>query len=251
MSARPGPAPGAAPANGLAPVGRVDSERRTAELLAEMSAHAAPGNVSRDRKTPGRNTNGYTVGDSWSYQVVDKWRGEVVRNYTWRVAAIGAQGELSTAGGTVFDALGRLQRSVDTQAQRVRTYSPYLPRWWQGMKVGDEHKLPFNETLRSLAGDLLWSCEHQASARFVAIERVRVPAGEFNANRVDIEGTCTRTVPGQAGSYHGWRNVVWYVPELRYYVALEWEWRDANGKLERREREELTSFVAQPAPAAR
>ena len=255
MPARPSPTV-VVPSNG----GRAESARRTDELLAEMSgpprpaAEVAPapgGRADRGRKPPASNVNGYTVGDSWSFQVVDKWRGEVVRNYTWRVADIGPFGELNTAGGSVLDAHGRLQRSVDRPAQRVRTYSPHLPRWWEGMKVGDEQKLAFSETLRSLADDLIWSCEHKASARFVATEGVRVPAGEFSASRIEIDGTCTRTTPGQPGTFHAWRHVLWYVPALRYYVAFEWEWRDASGKLERREREELTSYITQATKAAR
>ena len=264
MSAPPKPADFAEPAQTPFGGGRAESERRTSELLAEMSAPPKPapalalaqaptgvGLADRDRKPPASNVNGYTVGDSWSFQVVDKWRGEVVRNYTLRVAGIGPFGELKTAGGSVFDAHGRVQRIVDRPAQRVRTYSPHLPRWWEGMKVGEELKLAFNETQRSLADDLIWACEHKASARFVATERVQVPAGEFTANRIDIDGTCNRTTPGQASTFHAWRHVLWYVPELRYYVAMDTEWRDAAGKLERREREELTSFIGHASTAAR
>jgi hypothetical protein len=39
-----------------------------------------------------------------------------------------------------------------------------------------------------------------------------------------------------------WLHTYWYVPQLRYYAAMDLEVRNQTGQLERRDREELTSF---------
>ena len=94
--------------------------------------------------------------------------------------------------------------------------------------------------------------ENDVTVRHVRVEKVRVPAGEFNARRYEIEGTCQRSAPGQPNSSHFWRHTVWYVPELRYHAALEVERRTPEGKLDVRTREELTSYLVNaPAVATR
>ena len=69
------------------------------------------------------------------------------------------------------------------------------------------------------------------------METVKVPAGEFQAYRIEHKGTSTAV--GRAG-YGTWKATYWYVPQLHTMVASETESR-SWGRVDT-EREELTSF---------
>jgi hypothetical protein len=66
-----------------------------------------------------------------------------------------------------------------------------------------------------------------------------VPAGEFQAYRIEYKGTSTALGRPGRGTFS---LTCWYVPHLHTMVALDTEstW---NGQLQSREREELTSFT--------
>jgi hypothetical protein len=195
---------------------------------------------------------GYAAGDTWSFQIVDLWRSTVVRSFTLRLAKASPAGEIVTGGGSRFDAWMRAVRLEDAAGDRRREFVPHMPRGWEDWQPGRSGPVKFTETLSTMAGHALWRCEHEATVRHVRVETVRVPAGEFNARRYEIEGACRRSAPGQTATYNTWKNTLWYVPELRYYVALEVETRTPSGQLDTHTREELTSVqVRDPLVAAR
>lgn len=183
-----------------------------------------------------------SVADTWSFQVVDLWRSAVQRNFTLRIAKVVPGADVFTGGGSRFDSLMRAVRLEDAQGDRRREYAPHLPKGWEDWHPGRSTPVKFTETMTTQSGTLLWRCEHEATVRHVRVEKVRVPAGEFTARRFEIEGTCQRSAPGQTNSSNVWKNIVWYVPELRYQVAMEVETRSPNGQLDLRLREELTSY---------
>ena len=80
---------------------------------------------------------------------------------------------------------------------------------------------------------------HEGEVQFVGIETVKVPAGEFQAQRFDYKGVNTAVGGAGRGTL---ALVTWVVPALHTIVALDREsiW---NGKLELRERVELTSYA--------
>jgi hypothetical protein len=246
------PAPVAAAAPGGRPEGplRVEHDRRTAELLAELSgrtaarpATAPPAAAPAPSKVapPARSEAGYTVGDRWNYQVIDRQRGEVVRNYTLRVARLLPGGGWATAGNTVFDAHGRLVEAPLPNGGTHR-FSPHALRWWPDLKAGDRRSFEL-ETARTRDDGTVQHQRVSADAQVVGLETVRVPAGEFRAWRIEFRGS-TRNVDGPG--YGTFRQTVWYSTELRNHVALDNESR-WDGQLSGLSREELTSLtISQP-----
>jgi hypothetical protein len=221
-----------------------------AAAVTAAATTAAPAPAAATRA--GVHPQGYAVGDTWSFQIVDLWRSTTLRNYTLRLAKTPPSGEITTGGGSRFDAWMRAVRLEDAAGDRRREYAPHAPRGWEDWQPGRSTPIKLTETLTTMAGNVLWRCDHEATVRHVRVEKVRVPAGEFNARRYEIEGACQRSAPGQASTYNTWKNTIWYVPELRYYVALEVETRTPAGQLDVRTREELTSFqVRDPQVAAR
>jgi uncharacterized caspase-like protein len=247
MAAAPGtagarPPPAAVPA---APRDEASHDRRTGELLAEL---ARPAGVEPRRPTPRpsppRNAQGYAVGDRWNYQVIDKWRGEVVRNTTVRVRSLAPDGSWDD-GSTRFDAHGRvLSYFGGDKLQRVVT--PHGARWWPEMAPGERRRFDF-EVTTLLAGGRKALNRVEGEVRMVGIETVKVPAGDFQAQRFEYKGINTAVSASGRGTI---TQTAWYAPELHTMVAYEREttW---NGKLDAREREELTSYVLVGAPGGR
>lgn len=190
------------------------------------------------------------VGDRWTFRVVDLWRHAVQREYTLRVAKIAPGGDVFTPGGSHFDAWMRPVRLEDVKGDRRREFEPRLPRGWEDWHPGRSTPVQFSESLSTLAGKLLWRCDNEATLRHVRVEKVRVPAGEFDVRQYEMEGTCRRTAPGQPETQNRWKITVWYEPALRYFVAQELETRTPAGQLDIRTRDELTSFQIRDAAVA-
>jgi uncharacterized caspase-like protein len=248
------PAPETSTAQGMRPVPELVMPEPPPRMASGPSAMALTAGAMPNRSgaAPGApatqtgiNPRGYRVGDTWNFQVIDLWRREVTRNHTLRIARMGPDGELFTPAGSRVDPWGRLQLVEDVAAGRVREYTPFLPRGWEDWQPGRSTPVVFTESVATKGGTLLWRCEHDGTLKHERTENVKVPAGEFTARRIEIEARCRREAPGEVKTLHQWKHIIWYVPELRYYAAMEIEWRSANGQLDRREREELTSYEVQ------
>jgi hypothetical protein len=208
-----------------------------------VASTPAPAPASRPRPAtapaiaPASNAHGFTVGDVWNYQVIDRWRGVVVRNYAQRVRKIDGDGGWVNAGGSRHDALGRptRYRGVDGLTRQI---TPHSPRWWPDMKPGERRRFDWEEAATRADGSKVLN-RHEGEVHFVGVETVKVPAGEFQAQRFEYKGVNTAVGGAGRGTL---ALVTWYVPALHTVVALDREsiW---NGKLDVRERDEMTSYT--------
>ena len=198
---------------------------------------AKPPNLpSQTRPTFARNSFGYAVGDRWRYQVVDKFKAEVVSNYALHVERIEPNGDLVVNKGTsVWTPEGSAK--FNRNAERTRNYTGYAqypPVWRVGAK-SDMHY----EIVSKFADGRSFKEVTSGAMVVKGQERVRTPAGEFEAWKVETEVFWQIQGSSDGGRYI---QTSWYVPELRRYVAWEEESRNKNGSFNRRERHELTSF---------
>jgi len=190
------------------------------------------------------NAQGYTVGDKWNYQVVDKWKGDVIRNYSIQVGKIQPDGSWTIPdGGADYDEHGRVKRWVAANGQGWQAV-PHVARWWPDMKVGEKRRFQYEMSGTAVSANPPVN-RLDLEGRVVGIEAVKVPAGEFQAYRVEYKGQTMMV--GRPGVERV-TLTSWYVPELHTMVAYERE-STTNGRLDVREREELTSFsLINPAP---
>jgi hypothetical protein len=228
---------------------QTEIDKRTEEILARLaSSGPGPGQLVKPAKaTPSRpaaqsNHAGFTVGDRWRYQVVDKFKGEVVRNRVESIDQLSPDGTLILNKGHMRkDASGNLRYSKGSD--RARTFSAaYInipPVLQKGAKTDLNYEIDVQFTEGKTAIEV-----GKGSMTVKGQESVKTPAGDFTAWRVemDILGWTRDT----AGSYR-WLFTGWYVPELRNYVAFDDESRNSNGSINRRERHELTSFSVRGA----
>lgn len=210
------------------------------EAAVDSGSSTAP--VKSPRPVIASNQAGFTVGDRWRFQVVDKFKGEVVRNYSTRIDGVTPDGDLVLNKGVLrWDAHGNLRYS--RSSSRESMYSPGYLSIPPLLSPGARTELTFAIDKKFTDGR---QEKEQNKATMVVKnqEKIKTPAGEFMAWRVEIDDFWQIENSASRGK---WSFTGWYVPELRSYVAFDDESRNANGSINRIDRHELTSFSVRGA----
>lgn len=164
------------------------------------------------------------AGDSWTYRYVDAWKKGspetvVVRvessaggQVTDRMSMSGGRGSDERTHGDRFEIAERpLGRDV-----RVVEMLPYVQGLLEGgLKPGQE---------RSFPDTVIGAQPFRIKARLIGQEKVSVPAGTFDAVRVEVIGQNTGgPVQGNRGPVmFAFAHVVWFVPDIRRVVKAEY-----------------------------
>jgi hypothetical protein len=164
---------------------------------------------------------GFKVGDSYTYRILDLYSKVELRRGTGTVTQVTAS-EVIYGSGVVTDLLGNPRRTREGWRPSDAQIVPLE------FAVGKSWSTRFILTLAD--GRVQQSV---LNLRCVARESVTVPAGTFNAFRVEAEGQSGRTRLNY---------VYWYAPDkLRRTVANE-SLRKEGGDTLQAEREELVSY---------
>jgi hypothetical protein len=205
-------------------------------------AQAAPGTP---RPQPVINVGGrierpdIRVGDSWRYQVTDK-----LTNLTQAVSI-----EVTTVTAD----------RIQTQSSRpgAAGATEVWDRDWNQLKQGETEYTPYYPVLqfplergKQWSGKAQWRISsglihHHVTSQVAAWERVTVPAGTFDAVRIEVRGNFTES---QSLAYYPQQgsisNVIWYAPAVGQIIKKELTHRDftvaANGQVY--ERWELVEY---------
>ena len=228
---------------GVAVAGNAGGTNAGAGRIQPVPAAAAP----EARAGQEINSFGYTVGDRWRYQTVDKFKQEVVRNWSRQIDSVQADGSLKLNGGLVgWTAAGSIS------AQRgpggfSRDYSPAFQ--WRPATLAAGHAEPLKHNVAWRNADGKHGVEDRdGTVRVLARESVKVPAGEFDAWKIEYAGFVNGKNLGQSATYSArFKETIWYVPALRNFVAAEYEERASNLQITTFERHELTSFSVRGA----
>ena len=237
-----------------APDDQAAVDKRTAELLASISA-AQHAPASLKVPEPGvnastasaRNSAGFTVGDLWRYQRVDKFKQEVTDNWARRVDGFNGDGSIRLNGGAVDWTPDGALKTVRDSGGVLTEFSPAY-RWLpQTLKTG------YSEVVKHA---LVWrksdgrngTEEREGTVKVLSQEKIKVPAGEFIAWKIELMGWANGKDLGNNSSYiNRFKETWWYVPDLRNFVASEYEQRNQNNQIQYNERHELTSFSVRGA----
>ena len=164
---------------------------------------------------------GIQVGDRWSYQTTEG--GRRTSDVTLQVAMVDAEGvpvfTPLSADGDVISIFARklllpAAFSVPPMADRAV--------WWGDMKSGERRAVTLEVVGRKPDGSVS-RIERAVRVLRGADERIRVPAGEFQAWRLDADGRRPSVTSWPDSPSLRWQLRVWYVPELRGFAAIEVE----------------------------
>lgn len=188
------------------------------------------------------------VGDSWTYQYVNAWKKGSPQTVVVKVE--------ESAGGRVTDTMslrgtrGGDERSFESRPQgaeralgrdvRVVELLPYVHSLLQeGLTPGQEKTFPE----ASLGGYAF-----RIRTKLVGQEKITVPAGTFDAMRIEITGQNIVLAPAtiqwslRAVTTVSFDHVVWFVPEIRRVVRVEHRSSSGTGSRLDDDTLELVSF---------
>ncbi len=168
------------------------------------------------RRPPSPNSAGsyafrptWTVGDEYVYQELDLYSGVVRRTQKLVVKRVDvANDRVELADGSLLDLAGNVLRGGGREFDVPIQLNP------ADLQVGRRWTVRFEQSGRHPgAGEYRF--------RVVRREKVKVPAGEFDAFRIEGEGWFNPRNPGTGNASSGIRHTRWVVPGLNFEVRRE------------------------------
>jgi Caspase domain len=220
-------------------------DRRTEELLASLMSSPGPGQLVKPASSSAKpqataNAFGFTVGDRWRYQQIDQFKKEVTHNWERRITGIDSQANLVLNNGSVVwrqDGVLLQQKEADGSTLDWSGYRLFPTT----LRAGYSEKE--NYTLTWKRSDANGSEVRDGEVKVIGMEKVKVPAGEFEAWKIEHRGFISgKNLTANATYTQRYIDVHWYVPALRNFVAHEYERRNSAGAVDRFSRNELTSY---------
>ncbi|HKA42864.1 MAG TPA: caspase family protein [Burkholderiales bacterium] len=169
----------------------------------------------------------YRIGDSFSYRLVDTLTRLERSKYVLRVTQITDDEVIFNKGNTVTDLLGNYRKAGGADWSGSQTVPV-------DFSVGKRWNTRFTNMKTRAGLDTVVDLDLRITDR----ETVTVPAGTFNAFRIDAKGWRTGS-----GVNELWDLKTWYAPDsVRRPIAWEWLNRNRSGNFIATNRHELTAF---------
>jgi hypothetical protein len=167
-------------------------------------------------------------GDSWTYQYIDQWKPREQYQVTHTVMSVeGATilDRMTGARGSDDHAFGPGPMVVFRGSGRVE-FSPYLLA---------QARLEPGRTFAFQYADQNFPQPWTVRGRVSRIERITVPAGTFDATRIEIEGNREGWQMGitDLGSATRVEQVIWYSAEVKRVVKQTYETFNRGGRSDR------------------
>lgn len=169
----------------------------------------------------------FKLGDRYSYQHLNMDTNQEIRRYTLVVSEITDTQVIYNNGALITDLIGNPVKLSD--GTRYTDAQHHIAEYSLGKRWTARHRLV------NAKGS---TYDSEIDYRVVAKERITVPAGTFEAFRIEGVGWSQSDKYG-VNVY----NLFWISPEVRRYIAHETRQRFANGKLVKHERYELTGYA--------
>jgi len=200
------------------------------EIISDAKNPFTKGTVKAD-------TN-YKVGDVFRYREFDMLTQLETRSFRHRVTAITDSEVIFNEGRIVTDLLGNLRRNP--RGIEFTGSQFYIPEYSLGKRWSArwQRKMPDDGGKRGNGGGGVFDVEYDF--KVVAREQVNVPAGRFDAFRIEANGFT------QANNHSGTiylRTSYWIAPGVRRFIAWEDMNRHSLGRILRSERMELVSYA--------
>jgi hypothetical protein len=164
------------------------------------------------------------VGDRWTYERVNLYNGLVTAVLTMRVAEVSPRLRVEVTGqdGTRYpdeayaDPWRVIQEPQYDQTQWFRDPVSLLP---SRLEAGSRHRIHTTYRVQGIDRDFFWSDWLDA----VGWQRVRTPAGEFDALRVERRIAFVHSDPFRDRPTR--EDTLWYAPAVNRWVLREWTGR--------------------------
>jgi uncharacterized caspase-like protein len=200
--------------------------------------------VAPPKAAPGLVSSPPTAGDSWTYRYVNEWKKGSPQTITVKVEESGrgsVTDTMSMSGGRGSDQQSfqgtpqGAERSLGSDV-RVVELLPYAQSLLQeGLKPGQEKAFP---NVVVVGGQ-----SFQIKAKLRGQEKITVPAGTFDALRVDIAGENVKHMNTEFLVPTKFTHSLWFAPELRRVVKFAYKSVSSRNTRLDDESSELVSFA--------
>lgn len=171
----------------------------------------------------------YKIGDSYSYRVIDLFTKLETNRSDIRITQTTDNQVIFNDGLMITDLFGNYRKIAD--GKRFSDGQFFVPEYVIGKKWSTRYKIFYPDSTTG---------EFELNLKVVAHEQITVPAGRFNAFRVEGNGWGR----GPFGTISV-KQTYWIAPDLRRPVAREDYLRLGNGRVTAYERYELTAYSQQ------
>ncbi len=172
----------------------------------------------------------FKIGDSYSYRELDLYTKLETRNFRNVVTEITDNEVIFNKGVLITDLFGNIAKLPN--GNRYSGAQFFIPEYSVGKKWTTRFKV-------ITPGGLTNETDYEF--KVVAREQVVVPAGTFDAYRVEGQGWTNLAKGGSLNL----QNTYWVSPGIRRVVANEIKRKHSSGKVLNNERQELTAYTQQ------
>jgi len=169
----------------------------------------------------------FKIGDSWSYREIDLYTKLELRQFVNRVREITEDTVIFGDGRFTTDLFGNMIKRPNGWVYTGAQF--FIPEYSVGKKWSTRFKITQSNGIH----------ESEFEFKVVARENVVVPAGSFDAFRVEGGGWSRGPYPGNTIL----KNTYWITPGIRRPVINESNNRHSSGKILSSERQELTAYT--------
>ena len=232
--------PAAAPAQPPTPAApAIATAARAASGPASGRTEPAPGQGERPVYQVRINVFSHAEGDTFTYQVTDTRKDELLLTYSLVIDEVRPDGQLvANSGQMLLDPQGRLKSQRDADGPQT-LFEPAQELWWARAQAGENRAVAFKETYVR-ADKTHGQVEWRGNAQVGSQRHLETPAGDFEVLPIKTTGEGTDTPDGGKPVGLLFTRTVWYSPKLGMPVAIDIEDNDEGGRPLRRERVELT-----------
>ncbi|MCB1994691.1 MAG: caspase family protein [Burkholderiaceae bacterium] len=188
-----------------------------------------------------RNVHGFQVGDWYNFRTVDRLTGITTGRQLWRIEGFAEDGDIIVNGGGLrLTSLGLPIAASDPARGTWLEWKPPLQMIDTSMHVGYKRDVNGVREQRDSQGRSSRSV-FKGALKVVGRENVEVPAGNFEAFRIEVRAQGD-TERDDGARYTLWWDIkLWWAPAFGMWVAMDVDER-VDGRLEQRTRRELWTF---------
>lgn len=176
------------------------------------------------------------VGDSWKYRLVDRWNEKELRQTTVTVTKISEEAIFFESKRSDRDELTRFETTHELNRKHDfgDKYQSNAGWFKFPLKVGNRWR---NTDYRRNGNNQL--LKDDIEREVVAFERIRVPAGEFDAYKIVGKGFWTGIEFSSSGRRE---QTLWYAPAVKRAVRFDDMGTKSRGGVDWQSSEELLEF---------
>lgn len=182
------------------------------------------------------------VGDSWTYQYTDVWKGQPGNLNRISVVGADAQGveaEVRRVAGNALVARQRFTPEMNPVERGKMHFAPSFMRYAFPLEPGKQWSGA--SAAENLDAGKRW--RFQVTGTAGEWEQITVAAGQFDAIKIEVVGYYQIDVVNQRGGGGRLKETLWYAPAVQNFVKLQYEDTDAQGQVFNRDAWELTAFA--------